>query len=102
MEEGEEDERWLLFSGEDGDPAKPCVGGSGGFGLGQPYWGYNCGTHPALEGQSGISPLPPDASHLPATECCGIKGGLCEVAKWCDVGTGEWEERPTGDKDDTP
>ena len=37
VEEGEEDERWLLFSGEDGDPAKPCVGGSGGFGLGQPY-----------------------------------------------------------------
>ena len=79
--EGEEEECWLLFSGDDGDPTKPCVGGSGGFDLVQPYCGYNCGTHPALVGQSDISPLPPDASHLPATECWGMKGGLCEVAK---------------------
>ena len=76
-EEGEEEECWLLFSGEDGDPSKPWGGGSGGFDLVQPYCGCNCGTgHPVLVGQSDISPPPPDASHLPATECWGINGGL--------------------------
>ena len=80
-DDGEEDECWLLFSGDEGEPVRPCVGGNGGFDLGQPYCGYNCGTHPALVGQSGISPLPPVASHLPATECWGMNGGLCEVAR---------------------